>query len=102
MTYALSFLLVAVLIDLVGYWGMKADQKKGYYPNLQLWGVAFLIGLCLKFVWMTAGVLERLLYWPGERPSTWLALTNNLALLLLPGALLILTVWAIAKICRKE
>jgi hypothetical protein len=91
-----------VAIDIFGYRRMPAQQQKGYYPNLSLWGFGFVAGLCISFVGLLDVAVGKLWEANCKAPAESLALTQNLTLLLLPAVLLAVAIWAITRLSQRE
>lgn len=86
--------LLAVVGDIVSY--QSFAQRKGYSPNLALWGVGFLFGLSVSFVYLMGFAADKLLDNAFlDRPYLLL----RLLLFVMPAALLGLVVWAVSRIC---
>ena len=84
---------VAIAGDLVSYFTLSAGERKGYHPNLQLWSLGFLFGVCANSLRLLQSVLDR-----------FDVTSNNAAPLItiiVPTVLVVLVVWAIAKVCQS-
>jgi hypothetical protein len=93
----------AVVIDLVSYKRMPVSRRHGFYPNLPLWGIGLLMGLCINFL----GMLSKVIMEPSQQgsgnlpQSTW-DYFYQLSQLAVPTVLLALTILSVAKICHRE
>jgi hypothetical protein len=102
-----AFTLTSILLDLLAYKTKPSpvEDKRGYHPNLQIWGVGALTGLgCAVFYWL--GKLSTSLTANGafsaDTTSVGAPTWQYLSLVLIPFILLSLVVWGIVKICQPE
>ncbi len=98
----IACILIAIIIDLVSYWRMPGALKKGYYPNLPLLGIGLLVGLSIDFISMLGKVIEEVKTALSNPPNNIFALVGNLTFIYVPGVLLGVAIWAIAKVCHRE
>jgi len=85
----------AVVIDLVSYKRMPVSRRHGFYPNLPLWGIGLLMGLCINFL----GMLSKVIMNPPQQGLDYFYQLSQLAV---PTVLLALTILSVAKICHRE
>lgn len=91
----LSFIFLAIVADIVGYFSVAQDERHGYNPNLTLLGAGLLFGLCSAFVILLSRVLQ-------ANALNSLSWDQRLLFVLVPGVILVVIVWAVAKICGRE
>lgn len=105
MLYVLALVLsigVAIVIDVISYRRMPVAQKYGFYPNLPLWGIGLLTGLCINFLGMLRNVLGANLQVLANVPESPWYHFYQLSLLAVPTILLALTILSVARICHRE
>jgi hypothetical protein len=102
-----AFTSAFILLDLLAYKTRPdpAEGRKGYHPNLQIWGAGALIGLgCAVFYWLgkiptTITIIGAL---SGNTAPAGPSIWQYLSFVLIPLILLGLVVWGIVKICQPE
>jgi hypothetical protein len=84
---------LALTGDLLSYFTISADKRKGYHPNLQLWSLGFLFGVCANSLYLLQSLLNKF--------DVASANVVPLITIVMPAALVVIIVWAIAKVCQS-
>lgn len=94
---ALIILIVPVALviagDIFSYYTISVDKRRGYHPNIQLWSLGFLFGVCANFL--------RLLQYLVGKVDLTSTTTASLIIIIVMGFLVVIIAWAIAKVCQS-